>query len=110
MLDEAQCSLRPDVADDQLPAQVKLDLLALTLRVEVRGLMVLVEHADHDTKKRRDDRHASIYIGVPPRSVQHRAKPRRSILPCRQLQRFVRRQLRAVHLLPNHGRQLVCSL
>jgi len=33
--------------------------------------VVLVEHADHDAKERRDDRHASIYSDVPPRSVQH---------------------------------------
>jgi hypothetical protein len=29
------------------------------LGVEVRGLVVLIEHPDHDTEERRDDRHAS---------------------------------------------------
>jgi len=42
LLDEAPRGLRADIADDQLPAQVKLGLLALMLSVEVCGLVVLV--------------------------------------------------------------------
>jgi hypothetical protein len=71
LLDQAQRSLRANAADDQLPAQVKLGLLALMFSVEVRGLVVLIEHPDHNTEERRDDRHASVYNGELPGSVQH---------------------------------------
>ena len=37
LLYQAEGSLRPDVADDQLPTQVKLRLLALMLTMEVGG-------------------------------------------------------------------------
>ena len=69
------------------------------LSVEVGGLVVLVKHADHDAKERRDNRHASTYSGVRPRSVQHCAKLRGSIRAVpRQLERFVR--LHRAHAAP----------
>jgi hypothetical protein len=50
LLDKAQGCLRTDVADNQLPAQVKLGLLALMLSVEVGGLVVLVSRFQRTSK------------------------------------------------------------
>jgi len=89
------CSMRRSAVFERMlptisfPRRSKLGLLALMLSVEVRGFVVLVEHPDHDTEERRDDRHASVYSAELPRSVQQcgsdceRVVP--SLAPARQL-------------------------
>lgn len=96
LLDQAEGSLRPDVADDQLPTQVKLRLLTLMLSMEVGGLVVLVEHADHDAKKRRDDRHAlNLQLRAPKVGPTHgSAAGVRRLQRARQLHPFVLRHPR----------------
>ena len=44
-------------------------LLALMFGMEVCGLVVLIEHPDHDTEEGRDDRHTSDYSGELPMSL-----------------------------------------
>jgi hypothetical protein len=43
---------RTDFACEKLAIEAELGLLPLILRVEMRWLMVMVEHADNDPKKR----------------------------------------------------------
>ncbi len=57
--DKAQRCSRLDISDDHLSVQIELGLLALVLRMEVRRLMLLVEHPDEDSEERRDNRHVS---------------------------------------------------
>ena len=47
-----------DVPGYHLAIEIKLRLLTLVLRMEVRRLMLPVEHTNHDSKESRDDRHA----------------------------------------------------
>ncbi len=49
---------RPDVTSDDFPVEVALGLLALILCVEMRRLMLLIEHPNDDSEERRDNRHA----------------------------------------------------
>ena len=69
LLDQAQRGLRANIADDYVAAQVELGLLALMFGMEVCGLVVLIEHPDHDTEEGRDDRHTSDYSGELPMSL-----------------------------------------
>ncbi len=58
LLDEATSGLRIDVPGYHLATEIKLRLLTLVLGMEVRRLMLPVEHTNHDSKESRDDRHA----------------------------------------------------
>ncbi len=49
---------RPDVTRDDFPIEAALGLLALMLRVEMRRLVLPIEHPNDDCEERRDDRHA----------------------------------------------------
>src|SRR5207244_902341 len=58
LLDEATSGLGIDVSGYHLAIEIKLRLLTLVLGMEVRRLMLPVEHTNHDSKESRDDRHA----------------------------------------------------
>jgi hypothetical protein len=51
---------RPDVTRDDFPVEVTPGLSALMLRVEMGRLVLLIEHPNHDSEERRDDRHVLV--------------------------------------------------
>jgi len=54
-----------DASRQYLPLEVELGLLSLMLRMEVRRLMLFVEHPNHNPEERRDDRHIVEYTPGP---------------------------------------------
>lgn len=52
-------STGPNLAGDQFTGEIERGFLARMLRVEVRRFVLLVVHANHDSEKRGDYRHAS---------------------------------------------------
>ena len=54
--DQGPCSPRRYVTGDDLSVEGALRELPLVLRVEVRRLMLLIEHPNDDAKERREDR------------------------------------------------------
>src|SRR5437763_16181124 len=52
-----QRTLRSDAASPQLALEVERRVVTLMLSMEMRRLMFLVEHSDHNPKEYGDDRH-----------------------------------------------------
>ena len=63
--DKAERRPRLDIPDDHLTVQVELPLLALMLGMEVRWLMLPVEHPNDNPEEHRDDRHTFSLACVP---------------------------------------------
>ena len=61
---QLQRGLRRNVPDEHAPVEVELAVLTLVLCVEVRRLVLPVEHPDDDSEEDGDDRHAAEYIVV----------------------------------------------
>ena len=52
---------RLDLPGNEIAVEIDLRLLPRMFRVKMRRLMLLLEHADHDAKERRDNGHVLVY-------------------------------------------------
>jgi len=63
---------RPNLACDERAAEIELGLLPGVLGMKVRRLMLFVEHPDHNSKERRNDRHVKSIAPFSPSSPPNR--------------------------------------